>query len=90
MKEIDLVQFEFEGQGELEGYHFKQVLKKKYAYIYKVTRKKDGASYWDVFERQVFGGDSHESYPLREDYGNWACPYWSLEEALAKFNEISG
>ena len=83
MKELEL---EFEGRGEVKGYHFKQVMKSDTAYMYQKTFE-DLVNY-EVFERRENLYFDCISYPNSPSFGMWAWDFKDIDKAIAKFNEL--
>lgn len=84
MKEL---QTEFDGTGEMKGFHFKQIEKSDYAYVYEVSFDED--YHWEVFERKENTRFGCISYPKSSCFGIWAWCYTNKSKCIARFNEIN-
>ena len=80
---------EFEGRGEMKGFHFKQLIKNPKAYLYEVTHPDTDIIDYEVFNRRVYKPNNREIYPRGESFGYTAWSYRNKENALKKLQEIS-
>ena len=80
MKEL---RTEFEGKGEVRGYHFRQVVKDDNYYIYEVTdNDAPDRKHYELFQRKVNKQYNVESYPGSPSFGLWAWTYPDLASAI--------
>jgi hypothetical protein len=83
LKELPL---EFDGRGEVRGYHFRQLKRSENAYLYLVTS--ETTKHYEVFERKENPRYGCISYPASPSFGLWAwCPN-SYERAIERFNSL--
>lgn len=84
LKELEI---EFEGRGEVKGFHFKQLHKSDAGYLYKVNTS-DLHYHYEVFQRKVNKQYNCVSYPRSASFSLWGWTYFDYEDALKKFNEV--
>jgi hypothetical protein len=99
MQELEI---EFEGIGEVKGVHFQQLKKSDKAYMYELTDVETNIKRWEVFEKIiqkpkecVIGGLTINyvekvTYPTSNSFGRTAWCITDFNQAIKKFNEISG
>lgn len=80
---------EFDGVGEVSGFHFIQKMKNDYAYLYEVHNPNVVEPHYEVFERRVNTMYDCVSYPKSNAFGVWAWCIVSYDRALEKFKEIT-
>ena len=80
---------EFEGRGEVRGYHFKQLMSNERAFLYEVTNTEFNTTHYEVFERRENKQYNCVSYPKSSSFGQWAWCVIIYEDAVNKFNLIS-
>lgn len=74
---------EFEGTGEVKGFHFKQVYDGGNFYVYEVTDMTDvRLKHYEVFEKRVNKRFDCETYPRSINFGKWAWTTSTFEQAL--------
>lgn len=84
IKELSI---EFEGIGEVRGYHFLQISKSDHGYIYQRTRVGQPTTY-EVFKRTVNERFGTVSYPGSPSFGLWAWNTHSLDRAKEILNSF--
>jgi len=94
-KELSL---EFDGVGQMSNFHFKQIKKTDFGYIYELTS--ENSKHFEVFERReqkegdtVIGGqkvhfENKVMYPSNNAFGDWAFAPKSLEVAEKYLHEF--
>lgn len=85
IKELEL---EFEGKGEVKGYHFKQIKKSDKAYIYEVTNLEFQTTHYEVFRRRENRLYGNVTYPKTNVFGKYAWTLLTLDKAIEFFNEF--
>jgi hypothetical protein len=78
---------DFDGKGEVKGYHFKQIAKSRYGYIYLVTGGTEPR--YEVFEHKVNARRSIVRYPNANAFGNWAFTEFDLPSAKKRLKTLS-
>lgn len=86
MKELEK---EFNGRGEVKGFHFKQIKANEFAYIYEVHNPDVIEPHYEVFERRINEQFDCESYPKSNSFGVWAWCCIDLKAAERRFNKIT-
>lgn len=97
-KNIQLLEKEFTGRGEVRGFLFVELLCNETAYIYRVCA---GKCHYEVFERKntpvcvdyakrIYSEtEFKEIYPKAKDFGVWAWTFDNFEKAREKYFKIS-
>ena len=83
MKELKT---EFEGRGEVSGFHFKQLMKSDKGYMYE--KNYAGCMFYEVFKRRENKRFNCISYPSSPSFGYWAWDCRDFDKALNKFNNL--
>ncbi|MBN2274493.1 MAG: hypothetical protein JXK95_09190, partial [Bacteroidales bacterium] len=83
IKELPL---EFDGRGEVSGWHFKQLMKSNTAYLYE--KSFEDLKYYEVFRRRINTRFGCVAYPSSKSFGIWAWDYRDNNKALAKFQGL--
>jgi hypothetical protein len=104
-KELKLpieLETEFQGKGQMSNFHFRQIEKTQFGYIYELTTE-FGKPHYEVFERreqkemdtEIQGQKVHYDfkivYPSNNAFGDWAFACKQLEKAkeyLSLFEKI--
>jgi hypothetical protein len=85
MKELEI---EFDGRGEVRGFHFTQLRKSDKAYLYKVDVPKFKPHY-EVFLRKENSRYGCIAYPSSKGFGRYAWTYNDLLRAEEMFYSLS-
>lgn len=73
---------EFDGTGEVKGYHFKQIEKTEQYYIYEVSNMDNpNRKHYEVFKRIYNKRFNCESYPKSPSFGKTAWTANNFEHA---------
>lgn len=86
MKQLEI---EFDGTGEVKGFHFKQIRANDYAYLYEVTFVETDKKHYEVFKKVINTQFDNISYPKSKSFGLWAWTIMSFEKALEKFELLT-
>ncbi len=87
--ELKELEIEFEGKGEYsqKGYHFKQISKHGWGYLYEKSHS--GGKHYEVFKRKKkynpYTGLEYVMYPSDGAFGHWAWTCMTLERAMERF-----
>lgn len=84
MKELEK---EFDGRGEVRGFHFTQLMASDKGYLYRVDVP-DFRSHYEVFLRKEDNRYGCISYPSSKGFGRWAWTYRDYSEAEERFNSL--
>ena len=95
---IEKLQKEFDGRGEMKGYHFLQLHSSKTAYIYTVTDKHSimyevikirTTPKWKDFDNKILSEtEFKEVYPKSKAFGTYGWTYKKIDDAIKKFSTI--
>lgn len=77
----------FEGRGEVKGYHFSLLGMTNRAYLYEVLSGE--RNHHEVFRRKVNSRYSYISYPTSKGLEIWAWAFSGLKSAIKKYNELN-
>jgi len=83
MKQLEI---DFEGRGEVKGYHFHQIHADDDGFIYQVTNHESDTNHYEVFKRKENTQFDCISYPSSKTFGIWAWTTQTLDEAFQFFN----
>ena len=78
---------QFEGRGEVKGYHFRLMRMTNRAFLYEVSS--GSRKHYEAFKRIINKRYARVSYPTSKGFGIWAWTYMLLDEALVKFNDLN-
>jgi len=84
--QIDLP-LEFIGRGEVRGFHFLQIAKSEFGYLFKVTIP-EGPIHYEVFRRAENKRFGCVSYPSSNRFGLIAWTFRTFQEAVVRFNTM--
>lgn len=78
----------FIGRGEVKGFHFRQLLRSEFAYIYHVSQP-NGPQYYEVIKRIEDYRFNRISYPGSQSFGICAWTSYNYLEALNRFRLLN-
>ena len=78
---------QFEGRGEVRGYHFTLLGMTNRAFLYEVSSC--DRKHYEVFKKRINKRFSCVSYPICHGFGIWAFTYMNLKSAIKKYNELN-
>lgn len=92
MEETELKQLaeEFDGRGEVRGFHFKQIQKNDSAYLYEVTLPEHTkVTHYEIFKKVIHIRFMQIAYPKSGSFGISAFTRKTYQEAIDKFNDLT-
>lgn len=84
---MKMLNIEFQGRGEVKGYHFQLIKYSEFAYVYKVSYA--GSVHYEVFSKKINTRFNRISYPTKKAFGVWAWTCMSLDKSIQKFDELN-